>query len=743
MSSCCGKKMVPTDPASEDNAWMGSGLGTSGIGLQYENEDSTGIPVLRNRANNRTLEVSSEFVTTSLWKFATLSAALTQAAVLAPSSTSPLRITLHPGVHTLAASASVPTYTLIEGQDRNSTILSYSAAGSTLVIGKNSTVRNLWLAGNTTASIALTMSTASQSTLIQNCYFTGFTDTAISTSNTGSVYVDGCDFTNPISFPTAIKSSSTTTIYVNSCQFISNYYGVYLNGSGASTLYARGNRFVSMQNCILTNAQIATCYITDCLFSSSVAEDINFGNAAHVVYVTGCTTQNGSSHGSVGCTSTSATVHVSACNFSWRSIDNNIAAAGSRRLYNLNWNENDRVAGAGTHVVGSLTVGMKDEGSQFYTCQGSNNQLNTVCDTYNTSDVFQASNIAAHRQNASSGTLSIPSLAVGTLGYEVIGDSAPFYGLIYTVTTAGSVTTGCHAVQYLGSGGVWTDLKFTVFLNSSGGPCRNVSSGTNIFPENTTGEYVMLFSTSLQSSALSPAWTSQAFGSSGTKYFIRIRKVATIATTAPVVHYLNTITSTSWFNSLGRCISFGKCRQWKTMCLTWANMLNSIASVVPYNVYAGDTIHVPQGVSNKIAAADYGGQFFFMPPDMDPSSPVKIAIAFISTNSGASQAAFTLDWTVANLKSGTPTITDGAGAALSNQQTSTMTCTPNATDGRIMTNAEITVSDVLTNPRNNLGSATDLWGVYWTRTASGNANTMVILGFEMRYIACIDGNAAT
>lgn len=740
--SCCSKKMVPDDPAAVGNAWMGSGLGSSGIGLQYESEDIGGIPVLRNRENTRTLEVSSEFVTTSLWKFSTIAAAITQAGTMSSSSTSPIKILLHAGLHVLAGSVTLPTYCSIIGQGMNSTVISYTAAGSTIVSGAVCSITNCWLAGNVTGANLITIA-ASSSCEVVGCYFTGYTGAGVLQSGASSVVsVKRSDFTNAAGTPQGVNITGASAVcHVDSCHLYSSYLGMRI--TAASSVYVASTEFLAHTQAsiyLATTASLLT--LTGCTFLQT-AQGVSLNSSvAHVVHASGCTFYHSGSNNGIAGTDSLHTVHMTGCTMRRLALGNEIPSAGSRRLMNQSWLETGLDATPGLHVGNVLSVGWRDEGGSIYTCAGASNHVNVVMQTYDTANALQSTDTTVHSPSVAT-SLAMPNVAVGTLGYEIIGDSTPFYGLAYTVTTAGSVTTAAHSVEYYGSGGVWTALPFTAFMVDTSKGCRNKSSGSNIFPENATGNYVMMFSATLHMGTLSPAWTSQSLLSGGTKYWIRINKLSTWATN-PLVSTCVTLTTTTWLNTLGNMLNFGRTREWKTMNVTWRDMFTTIATVGAYNIYAGDTIQVPQGATNKIDVGDFGGQFFFLPPDMDPCSPIKIAITYCSTSNAASQSAFTLNWTVCNLSvTSNITITDGAGSALTNQQTQAMSCSVKSTDGRIVQNAELTFTDVTSNPRSAMGSPADTWGVHWTRVASANANTMLILAFEMRYIACVGGNPLT
>lgn len=737
-----GKKMVPDDATSAaSNAWFDG----TGIGKSYESETIDGTPVLRNRWNTRTLEVSPEFDTGSVWKFTTIAAAVTQATVLAPSSTNPVKIVLHAGLHVLAASVSVPTYCMIEGQGIDCTVVSYTAAGSRFVMGTFAAIRNCWLAGNVTATVGVSQITAGSTVYIDGCYFTGFTTNSILLSNVSAMtsYIHNCLITNAVGSINHINIGHPGTVYLYNSIIYSTFIAVLV--FGGTTVNIRSCRFQSLTSAVTVSTALANVTIVGSTFESCTTALSLGGSWAHVLSVTGCSFKDTStSHIALGAVSSLYTVDVSGCQWFYRDpITNMLPAAGSRTLTNFTWQEQDKCNTVGLHTSRALSMGWRDEGGDLYTCKGGPSQGGTICASYNTSGVLQTLD-SANRLLTIGASTSFPNLALATLGYEIVGEKTPFSGFVYNVTTAGDVSPGDFSIEYLGAGAVWTDFTFSVIPLS--GAYEYAGEYGDLYPADSVGsrlgERLCLFSTDLLRSQLSPAWTSQTYGANAARYWIRVRKLDNTWAVRSLISYLYTLSDTAIFTKLGRSIRLGATQSWKTLPLSWASMYGT-ALTLPNDtsLWCGSVMNITTPRAN-FAVADTLGTYFYLPSDLDVSTDIELVLAYLSDNTGAAQDDFSLQITWATISTGR-LMTIVAGVDPSNQQSLALACPVDSTNGMnvIQKHAKLSVPAGICRAKEN--DDTDLFIFQLTRNADTNANGMVVLAVDIRYISFIDGNPVT
>jgi len=745
------KKMVPDVEdvtTSIDNSWM-SVSGTPGIGMQYESQTLSGVPVLLNRENSKTLEVSPEYTNGGVWKFATLAAALTQAATMGTSSSNPVLIILHAGVHTISASANVPTYVHIQGKGIQCTVLSYTASGATLKMADGSMISHLWLAGNVTASIGVQFQFVTGMTgYIYRCYFTGFTSAALqNAANSGILKLRQSRFTNSSGTPKMVDIANASQVTeIMDCVFESTSTGV---SCISGNMYLGNNRFKS----ITTKAVSLSNAAVTCVISGGVFEDCVIGlsmtnSVAHDVKISGCVFTNASdtsTNAPIVGTNSLYNVQMTGCVASIRNTTTALPASGNRAQMNLAYMQKSQNFGRGLHVSNGLTLGWKSDRVQLWTCNGGLDQTNMVVATYNTSDVLQSTDTAVMANSGGTAT-PIPNLPLATLGYTIIGEDEMFFGLQYLVNVAGDVSTADFQLQYLATGGVWTTFDWCVDCNSLFHENALGYDVTNrqgdIYPADSTGNRVsqrnILFDVALQRSTLSPAWTSQSFGSSGTKYWIRIRKLDATWAVRSTMSQLNTLNDTT--SHQRRVQKHGRCRGWKNVPFSIANLSNSgMGAPSVADVWCGSKIHAN---AIQLDSSCVVSGYFYFPTDMDMSSPLEIVLAYMSTSSAATQSDFSLNMKASVLPTGFQLKVGTTGSDPTYLQSQTIAVTPNQTNGQILAQKHVWFSFPNGNCRSAYNNDTDLCALF-IESGTIRADSLILVAVEIRYISNYDGNGVS
>jgi hypothetical protein len=342
---------------------------------------------------------------------------------------------------------------------------------------------------------------------------------------------------------------------------------------------------------------------------------------------------------------------------------------------------------------------------------------------------------------------SFPNLALATLGYEIVGEKTPFSGFVYNVTTAGDISSADFSIDMYVSGATWSAVPFTVIPLSGAYDHSVVNSATlygDIYPTdksaNRLGEHLVLFDLAVLKSTLSPAWTSQTFGANAARYYIRVNKLNAGWAVRSLISYLYTVGDTTIFSNLGRRISCGITRSWKTLSVGWSSFFGSGATLPnDQAVWTGTTIQNTYPRSS-FAIADSAGAFFYLPSDMDMSSGLEFVLAFISDDNAASQNPFLMTYVHSIIKTGQQMTIAAPGTDPTHQQTTLFSCQPDLTTGMSLVQKHTMLRTSAGNPRSVALSDTDLFIIQMTRRADSNTANLVVMALDVRYVAFIDGN---
>lgn len=732
-----------TELAALANDWFDP----SALSLSYENNMTTGEPVLKHRQNERTIEVSPEFTNVGFFKVNTIAQAITNLNALSPvpSAAEPARVFIHAGVHLLSAPVVIPAGVSIHGHCGlfNCVIAATAPMTTMFTLTDNNEISNVMINGNLLVTTLITIGDTFTLGHLKTSAFLMYNESGVKNYSAGlSARILGNGIlgqtlsgslnylfdVSGVGNYASIASHGVSTGY----GFVRSSNGGFYQGTGffCSDMVGEGCRAESSGTTWISGGNFQNC--TGSIFSA---------NTAGKVHANAMSYHDRSNTGKTfDLVSSDAQIFLNACimpsdqkestSYFPANKSNLVAMFTDQYLNNT----------AGFHVYGDVSFGHPGYGSTVYTGQGGINQSKQRSINYNIAGAVTLNHTVTSKIETVANKRVPDENALGS--YVVFSqEDSPFSSLVYQVTVIAPNGNGLgnYVVEYLSTSSVWTSINYCV--TSYDPPYTNY--GAAIY-NSLTGVFVLSLDYLLGSIT---NWTPVNFGSSGVKYHLRVRSLFTAITGHGTIGYIYSLTNCSLSDNLGYTRRFGRSRGYKNLPYDISMARPCGTGAAPTNVDFWFGLNMGIGREfNRMQSFDALGTTFFIPGDADLSSPIKATLTYCSYTSAATQASFTLGlvWGYVTTNA---LVSPGAGApltSLSTVLTTTWTLPVNQTNGNFMQTATISLymNSFAFKIRPANAVLTDMFCFQMTRT-DGNAPDLVLLQQSFSYCSSFDGTPAS
>lgn len=382
----------------------------------------------------------------------------------------------------------------------------------------------------------------------------------------------------------------------------------------------------------------------------------------------------------------------------------------------------------GTQIIGSVNVGTHSFPSRTHMGEGGSDPRDTVI--YKTTDDITFTDVSND---------FLTSVATGidlfddlTAGYLYIGDAAKFSVIQVNILVAEVSTVGDIIFEYW-DGSAWIEVNgMSVQAEYPYGSYAN--SHFSVIEEQD-----ILFDLNI---LLSTTWDLTTVNSVS-KYWIRYAIQNTITTTANV-GYMKLIGNSMTVQPDGSIIQYGKSRVEKIIPFD-VNSFIGIGSSKPLDsdLYASTALEVGR-TGNRFGNNDIAGSCFFVPTDLDSSSPLVFRMAFMTTSTNASQPDFNMIITWADFIEGDRMYTTApTTTTATNEQSLSFTLTPNQTNGKNLVIQKISLPIPTLVSGSAGGEINNLIFITLERTSDSNTNNLILVQVAPYYISWRQGLSRT
>jgi len=321
-----------------------------------------------------------------------------------------------------------------------------------------------------------------------------------------------------------------------------------------------------------------------------------------------------------------------------------ITGTGKTSIDNINFVNGAQLYGAiidtkeddeGFNILGELHVGLPEQGAESVLGQGDSYTRGMLVYTETSGGVF--SDISSDAASASGSTFTFPGIATNNAIYIASSlsstDKLEYYGVKSKVNTAAIIGSGSIVLEYW-NGSSWAELNgMEVDSSNSYYPHAN-----NYFQN--TGSHHIRFNSNLaidpwiKNDPITPAL--------GIDYYWTRFRVVNAITTAPIFEQFKLHTSRFEVNSDGWVEYFGKARPIGQLPFAIGQDTALEGNLGNQSLWINQDIGSGIKENNFNAVGDIIGRTFFMPQDLDTSSPIKFKL--VGRPSGNGTIELTIRW---------------------------------------------------------------------------------------------------
>jgi hypothetical protein len=710
------------------------------------------------RINSRTIEVSNYFTAENQYQKQSLAAAITEADILFPnaSSNNPAYIRIYPGTYLFTTaiviksgifiitdtSANIYTFVLIayvpiwfdfqigshSGGPWNTIFVTNGLCDTTIRVsgGGGPQLETLILVGaangNTvfgSPATGVEVSDGSGCALLE-CIFTGY-DTAVKILTSAQTYLYDCvflgagdlNFVNPSAvINTGVYCSGPLILNVSASNFNQcTTYGIHIDVDGSPTYIPAVNiqtsNFNGNDTALYIPSGNADIQALACTFVNSITNDVEI-------------------------ISTDASLNILSSTLD----TSKIVLPSSNDNVNFQFVDTSVDNTNGLYTFANLVSGDKRYPSTSHFGQGGRSLEGVILLK---EDVSGATFTDVSADLLPSAATLVTVFDDLTQDIFYIGDDYIFQSFVCDITTPLSIGSGSIAIE-IWDGASWTSVDSNTQQN--GRPYSSYAD--NLF--NTIEEEVTRLDVRIGDTL--PWATTSVNGS--TKYWMRLRVTTTI-TTSPIIATLYPLYNTTIIDNEGIRSTYGTARAYKTLQFDWNNFRpTGSASTRPsdQDFWFGEFSRLGREYNSfRAAGGDRVGTVFFVPVDMDTSSPIRLIISFASADVTASQVDFELTVTTGHIEIGDVTYFTSAAASgntIKDQQRTVMTMTPDQTVGTNTALSELEIPLPFVQSRDVAGKPVDVFSLDLERAGGDlNPNSLDIIQITILYLSNTDGTTIT
>jgi len=416
---------------------------------------------------------------------------------------------------------------------------------------------------------------------------------------------------------------------------------------------------------------------------------------------------------------TTSTLTSTGCNFDTSMID--LSSANIKNI-GLNYYDENLDNERGLHQLGNFIVGDINVPSETWLGQGSTNLSQLTLFKYNGSTFTDVTS------DLTPSTATITTLFDDLTNSIFYIGNGSFSGIRWGITTIIDTGSGSIIYEYW-NGSAWTELNTMntehLLPHGSYGP-----SSFSVVEE----QDVRFNNNSLDS------FTDSTVNSVTSKW-VRIRIVSTI-TTSPALDFIKIFGSSTLIDENGVIQYFGKART-KLEIPFNMSFIDASGSTSPVD----RTIYISQNLftiltKNEYRVGDQSTFSFYVPVNLDSSTPLQIEFAYFSNSTSGSQVDFNFDIIYACLdETDQLYLTSGAApATITKEKTVSFSLTPNQTNGGLMVIDSILLdmSDCIASINGDLIQTM----MFRIERTSGNANRIVFKNIGLYGTTYITGLAS-